>query len=174
MRWRYILNIIGILIFFFGLTMMVPLLVGVYYHDQSVIPLLKSMVITVAVGLISYFIFKSDKVEVISQREGMAIVAVGWTAVGLFGALPFYFASGFESFVDAAFESVSGFTTTGASILTHIEGVSKGLLFWRSLIQWLGGMGICHFWASAACSFTKPKSPARFRINSSPASGIPP
>ena len=68
----------------------------------------------------------------ISQREGMAIVAIGWTAVGLFGALTFYFASGFESFVDAVFESVSGFTTTGASILTNIEAVSKGLLFWRS------------------------------------------
>jgi trk system potassium uptake protein TrkH len=72
----------------------------------------------------------------------MAIVAVGWTAVGLFGALPFYFGSGFESFTDAVFESVSGFTTTGASILTNIEAVSKGLLFWRSFIQWLGGMGI--------------------------------
>ena len=142
MRWRYILNIMGILTFFFGLTMMVPLFVGLYYHDQSVIPLLKSMGITVAAGLSFYFIFKSGKAEVISQREGMAIVAVGWTAVGLFGALPFYFASGFESFVDAVFESVSGFTTTGASILTNIEAVSKGLLFWRSLIQWLGGMGI--------------------------------
>ncbi|MEE4261553.1 MAG: TrkH family potassium uptake protein [Desulfobacteraceae bacterium] len=142
MRWRYILNIIGILIFFFGLTMMVPLLVGLYYHDQSVIPLLKSMGLTIAAGLSFYFIFKSSKVEVISQREGMAIVAVGWTAVGLFGALPFYFASGFETFVDAAFESVSGFTTTGASILTNIEVISQGLLFWRSLIQWLGGMGI--------------------------------
>ena len=56
--------------------------------------------------------------------------------------LPFYFDSGFERFVDAVFESVSGFTTTGASILTNIEAVSKGILFWRSFIQWLGGMGI--------------------------------
>jgi trk system potassium uptake protein TrkH len=142
MRWRYIFNIIGILTFFFGLTMMVPLLVGLYYHDQSVIPLLKSMGLTIAAGLSLFFIFKSSKAEVIKQREGMAIVAVGWTAVGLFGALPFYFASGFENFVDAAFESVSGFTTTGASILTNIEAIPKGLLFWRSLIQWLGGMGI--------------------------------
>ena len=142
MRWRYIINITGVLTFFFGLTMVVPLLVGLYYRDQSVIPLLKSMGLTVAAGLSFYFIFKSGKAEVISQREGMAIVAVGWTAVGLFGALPFYFASGFESFVDAAFESVSGFTTTGASIMTNIEAASKGLLFWRSLIQWLGGMGI--------------------------------
>ena len=142
MRWRYILNIIGILTFFFGLTMVIPLLVGLYYRDQSVIPLLKSMGITAIAGIGLYFIFRSEKAEVISQREGMAIVAVGWTAVGLFGALPFYFGNGFNGFVDAVFESVSGFTTTGASILTNIEAVSKGLLFWRSFIQWLGGMGI--------------------------------
>lgn len=142
MRWRYILNTIAVLSFFFGLTMTIPLIVGLYYGDQSVAPMLKSMVITVVSGLVFHLIFRKGKVEVISQREGMAIVAIGWTAVGLFGALPFYFGSGFESFVDAAFESVSGFTTTGASILTNIEAVSKGLLFWRSFIQWLGGMGI--------------------------------
>ncbi len=142
MRWRYILNIIGILTFFFGLTMVIPLLVGLYYHDQSVIPLLKSIATTAIAGICLYYIFKSEKAEVISQREGMAIVAIGWTAVGLFGALPFYFGNGFDSFADAVFESVSGFTTTGASVLTNIEAVSKGLLFWRSFIQWLGGMGI--------------------------------
>jgi trk system potassium uptake protein TrkH len=80
--------------------------------------------------------------EAIYQREGMAIVALGWTLVGLFGALPFFFGDGFHSFTDAFFESVSGFTTTGASILTDIESVPRGLLFWRSFIQWLGGMGI--------------------------------
>jgi trk system potassium uptake protein TrkH len=72
----------------------------------------------------------------------MAIVAIGWTAIGFFGAFPFYLGAEFSTFVDAFFESVSGFTTTGSSILTDIEVVSKGLLFWRSFIQWLGGMGI--------------------------------
>ena len=142
MRWRYILHTIAIMCLFFGLTMMLPLVVGLYYRDQSVVPMLKSMAITVFSGLALHFLCRSGKAEVISQREGMAIVAIGWTAVGLFGALPFYFDSGFDHFVDAAFESVSGFTTTGASILTNIEAVSKGLLFWRSFIQWLGGMGI--------------------------------
>ena len=120
MRWRYILHTIAIMCFFFGLTMMLPLIVSLYYRDQSVMPILKSMAITVVSGLVLHFVFKGGKAEVISQREGMAIVAIGWTAVGLFGALPFYFDSGFERFVDAAFESVSGFTTTGASILTNI------------------------------------------------------
>jgi len=142
MRWRYILNIIGALTLFFGMTMIFPLLVGLYYRDQSVLPIVESMALTVAAGIVLHLLFRRHKAEIITQREGMAIVAVGWTAVGLFGALPFYLAGGAFSFVDAVFESVSGFTTTGASILTDIEAVSRGLLFWRSFIQWLGGMGI--------------------------------
>ncbi len=142
MRWRFILNIIGILTFFFGLTMVFPLIAGLYYDDQSIIPILKSMGITVLFGLFLYLVFRKEKAEVISQREGMAIVAVGWSSVGLFGALPFYLGDGNFTFVDAVFESVSGFTTTGASVLTDIEALSRGLLFWRSFIQWLGGMGI--------------------------------
>jgi trk system potassium uptake protein TrkH len=142
MRLRFILNILGVLLFFFGLTMIFPLVVALYYHDQSLIPLLESMAVTVFTGLILYLIFRRARAEVINQREGMAIVAVGWTAVGLFGALPFYLGDGYFTFTDAVFESVSGFTTTGASILTNIEALSKGLLFWRSFIQWLGGMGI--------------------------------
>ncbi len=142
MRWRYILNVVGILILFFGLTMIFPLLIGLYYKDQSVFPILKSMGITIISGILLHLCFRRAKAEFISQREGIAIVAASWTAVGLFGAFPFYLGAEFSTFVDAFFESVSGFTTTGASVLTNIEAVSKGLLFWRSFIQWLGGMGI--------------------------------
>ncbi|MEE8542064.1 MAG: potassium transporter TrkG, partial [Desulfobacterales bacterium] len=122
--------------------MIFPLLFGFHFKDQSIAPLLKSMGITVAAGLLLYLAFRRAKVEFISHREGMAIVTIGWTVVGFFGALPFYFSGEFGPFVDCFFESVSGFTTTGSSILTNIEAVSKGLLFWRSFIQWLGGMGI--------------------------------
>ncbi len=124
MRWRFILNIIGVLLFFFGLTMIFPLLFGLYYRDQSLIPVLESMAVTVFSGLVLYFIFRRARAEVINQREGMAIVAVGWSAVGLFGALPFYLVAGDFTFTDAVFESVSGFTTTGASVLSNIEAVS--------------------------------------------------
>ena len=141
-EWRFILNILGILIFFFGLTMLFPLIVSLYFRDQSVISILESMGITISGGLILYFIFRKAKAEVINQREGMAIVTLSWTAIGLFGALPFYLGHEALTFTDAVFESVSGFSTTGASILTDIQAVSKGLLFWRSFIQWLGGMGI--------------------------------
>ena len=142
MRWRFILNIVGILILFLGISMIFPLFFGFYYKDQSVFPLLKSMGITIAVGFLLNRCFRKQRVDLISHREGMAIVAIGWTAIGLFGALPFYLGAEFGTFVDAFFESVSGFTTTGSSILTNIEAVSKGILFWRSFIQWLGGMGI--------------------------------
>jgi len=142
MRWRFILNIVGILILFLGMSMIFPLFFGLYYHDQSVLPLTKAMVITIAAGLSLFGFFRKAKVEHISHREGMAIVAIGWVAIGFFGAIPFYLGIEFNTFVDAFFESVSGFTTTGSSILTDIEAVSKGLLFWRSFIQWLGGMGI--------------------------------
>ena len=142
MRWRFILKIAGILTLFFGLTMVFPLIVGLYYHDSSVFPLMKSMGLTVISGLLLYLAFRREHAEVISQREGMAVVTVGWTTVGLFGAVPFFLGDAYFSFTDAFFESVSGFTTTGASVLTNIESLSKGLLFWRSFIQWLGGMGI--------------------------------
>jgi trk system potassium uptake protein TrkH len=142
MRWRYILNVVGILIFFLGLAMVLPLLTGLYYSDQSVLPLLKSIGFTLPFGLLSYLVSRSPKTEYVSPREGMAIVAFGWTFAGLFGALPFYFGDIFPTFTDCFFESASGFTTTGASVMTNIEAVPKGLLFWRSFIQWLGGMGI--------------------------------
>jgi trk system potassium uptake protein TrkH len=132
----------GALVLVLGITMLLPLAAALFYHDRSVQPLLTAMGITMAAGGIFYFAFRSQRAPQISQREGMAIVTLGWTAVGVFGALPFYLDAGEWFFVDALFESISGFTTTGASILSDIEALPKGLLLWRSFIQWLGGMGI--------------------------------
>ncbi len=142
MRWRYILAIVGILVLFLGLTMALPLAWGLHYGDASVRPLLVAMAITLGCGGLTAAAFRGEKAEVISHREGMAIVTVGWTAMGFFGALPFHLSGEFGPFVNAVYESVSGFNTTGSSILADVEAVSRGLLFWRSLIQWLGGMGI--------------------------------
>ncbi len=142
MRWKFVINIVGILIFSLGLVMLLPLFCGLLYKDGSVFPILRSMGITIPSGALLYWLFRTPRGNHISAREGMAIVTLGWMAVGLFGALPFHLSDSFPSLVDACFESVSGFTTTGSSILTDIESVPKGLLFWRSLIQWLGGMGI--------------------------------
>ncbi|MBW1865325.1 MAG: TrkH family potassium uptake protein [Deltaproteobacteria bacterium] len=142
MRWRCILYVVGLLTLFFGLTMSVSLAVSFYFRDGSGIPMLISMAITLLFGILMTIGLRGTDTSDIRQREGMAIVFFGWTAVGLFGALPFYFGSEGLSFTDAFFESVSGFTTTGASIFTNIEMHPEGILFWRSFIQWLGGMGI--------------------------------
>lgn len=142
MRWAFVIQHVGILIFFLGLTMILPAGVSAFYNDGSLYALGLSAGVSVLAGMGLFFLFRQPKTEYISQREGMAIVAVGWTAIGIFGALPFYLSGFFPVFADAFFESVSGFTTTGASVLTDIEAVSEGLLFWRSFIQWLGGMGI--------------------------------
>ena len=143
MRWQFITNIIGILLLFLGLSMAAPLLVSIYYHDLARDSFLHSIGITLAAGLILIILSKKQGgSDYINKKEGMATVALAWTAIGLFGALPFYFGPEFTHFTDAFFESVSGFTTTGSSVMTNIEGATKSLLFWRSLIQWLGGMGI--------------------------------
>jgi len=142
MRLPYTLHLVGILTFFLGLTMVFPLLFGLYYQDESIVPLLKSMAVTLASGLVLYLVFRGARGEIMSHREGMGVVAIGWAAAGFFGALPYYWGGVFNTFADAFFESVSGFTTTGASVLMNIEVVPRGFLFWRSLTHWLGGMGI--------------------------------
>jgi trk system potassium uptake protein len=136
-------HITGALLVCIGLTMLFPLGFSLHYADSGVMPLIQSLLVTVFVGLALFIGFRSpDPVVAISHREGMAITALGWCAAGVFGALPFYFGGISAHAVDCLFESFSGFTTTGASILTDVESVPKGLLFWRSLTHWLGGMGI--------------------------------
>lgn len=142
MRWRYVLRTIGALIFCIGLTMIVPILFAISQHDGSANPIIKAMLLTIAIGAGLFGLFIGDQISVMSHREGMAIVALGWVGAGLVGALPFHLAGTFDSFVDAFFESVSGFSTTGASVLRNIEVVPSGILMWRSLTHWLGGMGI--------------------------------
>ncbi|MDY6906526.1 MAG: TrkH family potassium uptake protein [Thermodesulfobacteriota bacterium] len=142
MRWSYILNVTGYMTAFLGLGMLLPMIVGICYHESSVAPFFFSMTVTLGSGLFMVLFFKIPEGQFLSHREGMTIVALCWTIAGLVGALPFYFSDAFACFTDAFFESVSGFTTTGASVLSDIEGMEKAQLFWRSFIQWLGGMGI--------------------------------
>ncbi len=143
MRWRYTLSLVGAILLSVGLSMGLALAWSVYYGDEGTTPLLVSMAVTLASGLGLFFLFRDGRAAPMNHREGMAIVAVGWVAASVVGALPFWFAETFPgSFIDCLFESMSGFTTTGASVLTDIEAVPRGILFWRSLTHWLGGMGI--------------------------------
>ena len=142
MNFLKIFHLIGILNLFLGLSMLAPLGISLIYHDGSTIPILNSFIITCAIGTIMYFISKTKNSVSLSQREGMAIVTFGWISAALFGSLPFLLSGSIDNMTDAYFESISGFTTTGASILPNIESLPEGILFWRSMIQWFGGMGI--------------------------------
>ena len=142
MRWQYISKAIGVLLLFLCFTMTLPLIVSIYYDDGQLIPIIESIAITMISGFCLVFLGRKSVIDFLSQREGIAIVALGWTAVGLFGALPFFLGHALPSFTDAFFESVSGFTTTGSSVMTDIEAMALSILMWRSFIQWLGGMGI--------------------------------
>jgi len=139
---RRVLRLIGLLVFFVGLTMALALLVSVVYKEPSTLDLAASMGITCGAGLILFFVTKGEEVSTLSHRDGVAIVTFGWFIAGAVGALPFLVSGSIDNFTDAYFESVSGFTTTGASILSDIEKLPKGILMWRSIISWLGGMGI--------------------------------
>ena len=141
MRWSIALHVTGLILLCVGLCMFLPLACGWYYADTSIAPLFLSLCVTVLAGAFLMFSFPRPNPMVINHREGMVIVSLGWATCAFFGALPFAL-GGFPSYTDAFFESMSGFTTTGASILTNIEALPKGLLFWRSLTHWLGGMGI--------------------------------
>jgi len=140
-----IIRFIGILVFFLGFSIGAPVLVSIAYRDGTTLALLYSMSISMGIGLIFFRLGRIVDESAISHRDGVAIVAIGWVIAGLVGALPFLFSGSIPDFTDAYFESVSGFTTTGASILTNIETVPNAILLWRSLIQWFGGMGIIVF-----------------------------
>ncbi len=116
-----------------------------FYHDAlDTKAILGSAFTTVVFGFIIWFLSRNSSKN-IGKREGYLIVALSWVTISIFSSLPYVFSNSIVSFTDAIFESVSGLTTTGASIITNIEGVPKGILFWRSLTQWLGGMGIIVF-----------------------------
>ncbi|HIE30857.1 MAG TPA: TrkH family potassium uptake protein, partial [Methanosarcinales archaeon] len=137
MNYNTITRLIGSVLKFVGMAMLVPLLVALLYGEDCD-PFLISAVITFIVGIVLGL--KTYEIDNLPIRESFAIVALGWFAVAVFGSLPYAFSG--ISILDAFFESMAGFTTTGSTILPDIEAHSRSLLFWRSFTQWLGGMGI--------------------------------
>ncbi len=121
--------------------LLVPALVALIYSEISGISFLITAAISLAVGLIFRLFFKPDS-RLIYAKEGFAIVAYAWLLMSAIGALPFVLGGAMDSYADAFFETVSGFTTTGASILPNVEAHDKCMLFWRSFTHWIGGMGI--------------------------------
>lgn len=124
--------------------LILPLVVSLIYGEHSMFAFLITAVVSFLVGEILTLIFK-PKDNVIYAKEGFAIVALVWLFVSAVGALPFVISGDIPNYVDAFFETVSGFTTTGASILTDVEAMNHGCLFWRSFTHWVGGMGVLVF-----------------------------
>lgn len=140
MNWKLILKIQGFLLVVVASMMVAPLAFALYYRSSDILAISISTLITLTLGISLILTFKSQKR--IGTRESFVSVSLGWILASVFGALPFYLHGSFGPYINCVFEAMSGFTTTGATILTHIEGIPKGLLFWRSLTHWLGGMGI--------------------------------
>ena len=139
---RLVLQTIGSLLFFEAAFMLIATIISYIYKEPDSSSLLLSFAITLGVALISYFSKKRDSLQHVGKREGYLIVAFIWIVFSAFGSLPFFISEYIPEYTDAFFETMSGFTTTGATILNNIETLPHGLLFWRSIIQWLGGMGI--------------------------------
>ncbi|MCF8225742.1 MAG: TrkH family potassium uptake protein [Bacteroidales bacterium] len=135
------LRILGILLIIEGLFMWLTIPVSLIYGEGDAIHFFLSGSITIAVGFAAYLFTRKAQLEV-TKRDGFVIVTTGWLAFSFFGTMPFLFTGSIPDFTNAFFETISGFTTTGASVLNNIEELSHGILFWRSLTQWLGGMGI--------------------------------
>ncbi len=140
MNKRLILHLVGNVVRVCGALMALPLIVSLLLRSGDTLALLVSMLIALAVGTALALV--QPRRDTLRAREGFAIVAFSWIVVSFLGGLPFYFSGYVPSLVDCFFETVSGFTTTGATILTDVEALPKGLLFWRSFTHWAGGMGV--------------------------------
>ncbi|MEF8844986.1 MAG: potassium transporter TrkG [Bacteroidales bacterium] len=138
---RVILNILGLLLLIEGISMLLPLGVSVYYNEGDIAAIGISAGIAIATGAFAWLLTQRRD-ETITKKEGYIIVSTVWIMFSLFGCLPFVISGEIASYTNAFFETISGFTTTGASILSDVESLPHGLLFWRNMTQWLGGMGI--------------------------------
>lgn len=143
MNRKMIAHVLGRLLLCEAALLLLPLVVALIYGDSTVPHFLVTIGILVAGGLFLSLLRPKDKT--IYARDGLVITALGWIFLSLFGALPFYLSGEIPRYIDAVFETVSGFTTTGSSILTDVEIMSKSLLFWRSFTHWIGGMGVLVF-----------------------------
>ena len=139
MNYRTIAYVFGTLLLVIGCSMILPILCSIYYNEDDLQALLFSAIISIVLGLILYGSFR--KSHELSMKDGFFIAFFGWILVSSLSALPFIFHGSIPSFTDAFFEMMSGYTTSGATILTDIEVLPHGLLFWRSQTHLLGGMG---------------------------------
>ncbi len=142
MNWTVVQRILGLLLMMFSVTMLPPIIFSIYYNDHSWLPFVEGFGITLAAGLLCWLPVHRSRKD-LRLRDGFLVVAAFWTVLGTFGAAPLYFADGLSlSLTDAIFESMSGLTTTGATVLKGLDDLPVSILYYRQQLQWLGGMGI--------------------------------
>ena len=141
-NWGIIAKVLGFLLIIEGVMMFTGIPFSIYYCGFECLSLLYSGLITIAAGGLMYLLNRKRNDSQLGKREGYLIVSLAWVIISVFGTLPFLISGSISNFTDAFFETMSGFTTTGATILNDIEAQPKGILFWRSMTHWIGGMGI--------------------------------
>ena len=143
MNYSIISYILGWVLTIESIFMFIPCIVAAIYREKEGFAFLIVALLCLAIGLLR--IRKKTKSQVFYAKEGFVTVALSWIIMSIFGALPFVINRDIPSFTDALFETISGFTTTGASILSDVEALSHCSLFWRSFTHWIGGMGVFVF-----------------------------
>jgi len=141
-RHHLVLHVLGITLLGESIFMLTAVLVALIYKDYALKGFLWSVLVTGLFGLILYFSSAKKEIEELNMRESFLIVTLSWVAISLFGTLPYIFSRAIPGFINPFFETVSGFTTTGSSILSDIEALPHSILYWRSMTHWIGGMGI--------------------------------
>ena len=139
----YTIKILGTLLMFFSLAQIIPGFLAYFYGEQEYIyNFIYTGFITFFIGFLMYFLSKKKNGD-LRTKDGFIITVFFWTVLGIFGSIPFYLANLEDvSYIDALFESISGLTTTGATVFVGLDEMAKSLLFYRQFLQWLGGMGI--------------------------------
>ena len=143
-NFKTIIRIIGILLLLETVMLLACSAISYYYNDEALLDFWKSAGITAGVGLLMAIAGKGGEKQ-LTRRDGYVLVSFAWVAFSLFGMLPFYIGGYIPDIADAFFETMSGFSSTGATILDDIESLPHGILFWRSMTQWIGGLGIIMF-----------------------------
>ena len=138
---KLIFYLIGMLLIFNGSAMIISAIVSLIFNDGVIKEIALSAFLTIVIGSI-IMLFNKDNIRQINKRDGYVIVTIGWLTMVLSGILPYYFTSSIDTFPNLFFETMSGYTTTGSTILNDIEALPKSIIFWRSMTHWLGGMGI--------------------------------
>ena len=141
LNFKLILYIIGLLLIFNGSAMILTAIVSLIFNDGVVNEIILSAAILIFIGLILMLTNKNN-IRQINKRDGYLIVTVGWLTMILSGMIPYYLTNSIDSFSNIFFETMSGYTATGSTILDDVESLPKSIIFWRSMTHWLGGMGI--------------------------------